>query len=326
MPSSGEHWDARIGRRIRLRDLHVLLTVVQRGSMAKAAQHLSVTQPAVSKSIADLEHALGVRLLDRSPQGIEPTIYGHALVRRGLSVFDELRQGVGEIEFMADPHVGEVRVGCPETLAATLLPAVVERLSKQHPGVRLYVAQTNPLTLEIRELRDRNVDLMLGRMGPAFTEEDLNAEILYHDPLVVVAGAQSRWARCRVLDLAELVDEKWILYPPKEIPGIFIEEAFRSRGLNLPPASVLTYSFQLRDMLLMTGNYLSIVAASAVPILNAKRVIVKSLPIDLGNQAKARPVAIFTLKNRTLSPVTELFIECVRTAAKTISSQPKGRR
>jgi DNA-binding transcriptional LysR family regulator len=149
MANFGEHWDTRIGRRIRLRDLHVLLTVVQRGSMAKAAQHLSITQPAVSKSIADLEHVLGVRLLDRSPQGIEPTSYCNALVRRSLNVFDELRQGVGEIEFMADPRVGEVRVGCPETLAATLLPAVIERLSNQHAGIKLHVIQTNPIALEI---------------------------------------------------------------------------------------------------------------------------------------------------------------------------------
>lgn len=323
MSTSSEHWDARIGRRIRLRDLHVLLTVVQRGSMAKAAQHLSITQPAVSKSIADLEHALGVRLLDRGPQGVEPTSYGNALVRRGLSVFDELRQGVGEIEFMADPRVGEVRVGCPETLAATLLPAVVERLSDQYPGIKLHVIQTNPLALEIRKLRDRNVDLLLGRIGPAFAEEDLNAEILYQDPLVVVAGAASNWARRRTLELAELVGEKWILYPPDEMPGVFIEEAFRKRGLNLPPASVLTYSFQLRDMLLMTGKYLSIVAASAVPVFNAKRLIVKTLPIDLGAQATARPVAIFTLKNRMLSPAAALFIDHIRKVAKAIASQSK---
>lgn len=320
--TTAAHWERRIGRRIRLRDLHVLLTVVQRGSMAKAAQHLSITQPAVSKSIADLEHGLGVRLLDRGPQGIEPTFYGKALVRRALSVFDELRQGVGEIEFMADPRAGEVRVGCPETLAATLIPPVVERLSNEYPAIKLHVIQTNPLALEVRQLRDRNVDLLLGRIGPPFTEEDLNAEILYRDPLVVVAGAESRWARRRSLDLAELIGEKWILYPPAEIPGVFIEEAFRKNGLDLPSASVMTYSFQLRDMLLMTGNYVSIVAASAVPILNAKRVIVKVLPIDLGPSAKARPVAIFTLKNRTLSPAIELFIDCIRTAAKAIAPKP----
>jgi DNA-binding transcriptional LysR family regulator len=92
MAISVEHWEARIGRRLRLRDLHVLLTLVQCGSMAKAAQRLAVSQPAVSKAIANLEQTLGVRLLDRGPQGVEPTLYGNALVRRGLAVFDELRK------------------------------------------------------------------------------------------------------------------------------------------------------------------------------------------------------------------------------------------
>jgi DNA-binding transcriptional LysR family regulator len=99
-------WEARIGRRIRLRDLHVLMTVVQSGSMAKAARALSVSQPAVSKAIQDLEAALGVRLLDRGSQGIEPTLYGDVLVRRGAAVFDELRQGVAEIEFIAHVKSG----------------------------------------------------------------------------------------------------------------------------------------------------------------------------------------------------------------------------
>src|SRR5262245_48871168 len=97
-----EHSKRRIGRRIRLHDLHVLLDVVQCGSMAKAARSLAVSQPAVSKAISNLEHTLGVRLLDRGPQGIEPTAYGRALMRRGMAVFDELHQGVQEIEFMAD--------------------------------------------------------------------------------------------------------------------------------------------------------------------------------------------------------------------------------
>jgi DNA-binding transcriptional LysR family regulator len=320
MPWKDNGWDARIGRRIRLRDLHVFLTVVQCGSMAKAAQQLSVTQPAISKSIADLEFVLGVKLLDRGPQGVDPTDYGKAFARRGLAVFDELRQGVGEIKFMADPRVGEVRLGCPDTLAATLLPPILERLSTQHPGIRLYVEQINPVLPDIRELLDRNVDLMFGRIGPPFGEE-VQSEILYHEPLVVVAPAQSKWVRRRKVDLADLVDEKWILYPPDRIPGVFIEEAFRKHGLNLPQASVLSYSLQLRDMLMMTGAYLSIVAASAVSVLNAKRETVKVLPIHLGSNASARPVAIFTLKSRTLSPVIEVFIDCVRVVVKGIKSQ-----
>ena len=104
-------WNEQIGRRLKLRDLHFLLTVVQAGSMGKAARRLATSQPAISRSIAELEDALGVRLLDRSPQGIEPTAYGRALLKRGLVVFDELMQGVKDIRFLADPSAGEARQG-----------------------------------------------------------------------------------------------------------------------------------------------------------------------------------------------------------------------
>src|ERR1700736_3667298 len=100
-------WHDRIGRRLKLRDLHILLAVAQRGSMAKAAAELAISQPAVSRAIADMEHALGLRLLDRSRNGIEPTAYGRALVKRGVTIFDELKQGLEELEFLADPTVGQ---------------------------------------------------------------------------------------------------------------------------------------------------------------------------------------------------------------------------
>src|SRR5262245_42118812 len=93
----------RIGRRIRLHDLHVLMAVVQAGSMRKATAVLNTTQSAISRSIADLEQTIGARLLDRSSHGIEPTRYGQALLKRGVAVFDELKQGVREIEFLSDP-------------------------------------------------------------------------------------------------------------------------------------------------------------------------------------------------------------------------------
>src|SRR5215469_13191009 len=107
-------WESQIGRRMKLRDLHVFSTVVQRGSMAKAAAHLGISQPAVSEVIADLEHTLGVRLFDRHPQGVEPTRYGQALFKRGLAAFDELKQGIRDIEFLSDPTSGELTIGHPE--------------------------------------------------------------------------------------------------------------------------------------------------------------------------------------------------------------------
>jgi DNA-binding transcriptional LysR family regulator len=324
MPISLEHWEARIGRRIRLRDLHVLLTVVQCGSMAKAARRLTVSQPAISKAIADLEHTLDVRLLDRGPLGVEATLYGSALVRRGLAVFDELHQAVGEIEFMANPTVGEVRIGCNESLSAALLPAVIERLSDQHPGVTVHVSQmSRPITLEIRQLRERHVDLIIGRGIFPIPEDDLNAEILFEEPLLVVAGARSRWANRRKIELSELVDAKWISFPPNEAPGALVEQAFRRQGLSGPRTSVTASSFHLRDMLLMTNDYLTVVPACMLHVFNAKHLTVRSLPIDLG--IETRPVAIFTLKNRTLSPIAELFIKCVRTTAASRAVQPRRR-
>lgn len=92
---------------------------------------------------------------------------------------------------------------------------------------------------------------------------------------------------------------------------------------RLPPRCLLTYSFSLRDVLLTTGDYLSIVATSAVPVLNAKHTAVRTLPIDLGAKAKARPVAIFSLKSRALSPAAELFVNQIRAEAKAIA--PGGR-
>lgn len=132
-------WDDRIGRRIKLSDLHVLLAVAQAGSMAKAATQLAVSHPVVSRSISDLEHTLGVRLLERKPRGVELTAYGHAMLNRSHSAFDELRQGVRDIEFLSDPTVGEVRIGTTPPLAASFVFAVIERLSRRYPRMTFRV-------------------------------------------------------------------------------------------------------------------------------------------------------------------------------------------
>ena len=97
-------------------------------------------QPAVSEAIANLEHLLRVRLLDRSPRGIEPTIYADAILKRSMTVFDELKQGVRDIEFLADPTTGELTIGYSESIAATvLLPQIIERFSEKYPRVVMRV-------------------------------------------------------------------------------------------------------------------------------------------------------------------------------------------
>ena len=129
----------RIGRRMKLHDIHVLMAVVQAGSMGKAAALLNTTQSAISRSMADLESAVGVRLLDRGPQGVEPTQYGRALLKRGVAVFDELKQSIQDIEFLSDPTAGELRIGSGIALAEGIVLAVIERLSRQYPRVAFHI-------------------------------------------------------------------------------------------------------------------------------------------------------------------------------------------
>src|SRR5262245_13713248 len=126
-------WTNQIKHRLKLKDLDVLMAVVAVGGMGRAAERLHLSQPAISKAIADLEHTLGVRLLDRSRQGVEPTPYGIALINRGTAVFDELRQGVNDIDFLADPTTGELRIGAVEGVASAIVAPLVQRLSAKYP-------------------------------------------------------------------------------------------------------------------------------------------------------------------------------------------------
>src|SRR5262245_4333810 len=119
-----------VGRRLRFRDLQVFFAVVEAGSMAKAAAQLGLPQPAGSDIVAGLNHMFAVRLFDRNSKGVEPTIYGRALLSRGRAAFDELKQGIREIEFLSDPTAGELRIGCPGSVAAAILPSAVERFSR----------------------------------------------------------------------------------------------------------------------------------------------------------------------------------------------------
>ena len=179
------HWVDRIGRRLKLRDLHTLMIVVRSGTMARAAQELAVSQPVVSKTISDLEHTLGVPLLDRSRNGVEPTLYGRALLRHGVTVFDELRQSVEEITFLSDPTVGELRIGCTDPMTAGLLPAIISRLHRQYPKLVFQTTQAASGPALYRELRERNVELILGRSTMPLAEPDLAMELLFDEPLVL---------------------------------------------------------------------------------------------------------------------------------------------
>jgi DNA-binding transcriptional LysR family regulator len=319
--------DDRISSRLKVSDLRLLSAVVQSGGMAKAAAQLNISQPAVSKAIAALEHTLGVRLLDRSSQGVEPTPYGRALLRRGIAIFDELRQGVNDIKCLSDPNAGEVRIGSNTSTAETLLPLFIHRFSQQYPRVVVHIAIVPRVGLYMSGLRDRQYDLVVERSMIPLADDplmaDLKVEPLLHDQLVIAAGSQNRWARRRRIDLAELVDEPWILPGPNSWNYSSLVEAFKARGLSPPKASVVTSCVSLRLYLLANGPYITSTSNSSV-WLSPNRQSLKILPVDL--PIRPWPFAIFALKNRTLSPAVERFIECAREVAKSIAIPPRSRK
>lgn len=304
----------RIGRRLKLQDLHVLIAVVQAGTMGKAAQQLNTTQPNVSRAIADLEHAVGVRLLDRHRQGVTPTDYGRALLDCGMAVFDDLRRGVKTIELLSDPGAGEVRVGSTIYTGETFVTAVIERLSRRYPRVVFHLVTSDETDALYRELSERNVDFLISRKGGRFSEERFTFEALYDPSLVVMAGSRSRWARRRRIALADLIDEPWVLPPPEGIMGPAYLEVFRASGLEHPRIAVFATQPGARLNLVGTGRFLTM-QTSVLRFSKTPKVTV--LPVKL--QHARAPVGMISLKNRTLSPVAQLFIETARDVAKPLA-------
>lgn len=303
----------RIGHRLKLQDLRVLMAVVQAGSMRKAAALLNTTQPAVSRSIAELEHTIGVRLLDRTPQGVAPTAYGRALLDGGAAVFDDLRQAIRNIEFLADPTAGEVRIGSNPLLASTFIFAVIDRLSRRYPRIVFKLETTQTLEVLYRQLSERTVDFLIARRFGPLVDERLEFEFFFEDSFVVAADPKSPWARQRRIALADLVNEPWVLPPPESLIGSSAMAAFRTLGLDYPRVTVVTVAPEVRMSLLSTGRFLTINTTSTLRF-STGRLNVKVLPVQL--PAAPVPIGIITLKGRSLSPVARLFIECAREVAR----------
>jgi DNA-binding transcriptional LysR family regulator len=291
--------------------------------MAKAAVQLGVAPPTISEAIADLERAVGVRLLERGSKGVEPTLYGRAFLKRGMAAFDELKQGIRDIEFLSDPAVGEVRIGCDESIAAATLPLIIERFAREYPGVVLNVEDLD-LRHSPPNVRELGFDVVLTRSRGPDEENgplnDLDVEVLFEDRLVVAAGAQSRWARYRKVDIADLVDEPWVLTEPNTWNYRVVAEAFRQRGIGMPKICLKTLSVHIRINLVSSGQFIT-AFPNSVAELYAHRLGLKVLPVDLPSHPW--PVVVLTVKHRVLSPAVIAFIKCARGVVKPLSKARK---
>ena len=304
-------WNDRTKRRLKLRDLDILTALIDTGTMGKAASRLGISQPAVSKAIAELEAALGVRLVDRGRRGITPTPFGLALQKRSVAIFNDLRQSVQDIDFLSDPTKGEIRIGTTEPITAAMVTPCIDRLSRKYRGMSFHVTTGDTAGL-YRELIERNVELVISRMTGALPD-DLAAEVLFHDSLTVLTSARSPLTRRRKLMLADLMNEPWALLPLDSLFGALVAEAFRASGHERPRATVATLSNYLLDDLLATGRFLTVLPSFMLKVPE-RYPSLKALPVALLNAPM--PIGIVTLKNRMLTPLAQLFIENIRAIAK----------
>ena len=315
--------EERMLQRIKLRDLRVLLSVIQLGSMGKAARALAISQPAVSMAISDMEQTLGVRLLDRTAQGVEATPFGNIVMKWSFAIFDDLRQAAREIDLVGDPTAGEVRIGSTEPMTAGLVAAVIDRLTRRYPRLNVQVTQAPTLRAQYQDLRERNVDLILGRMVPAEVDSDLQSEILFDDPLFIVAGRKNKWTRRRRIDPSELLEEPWALPSYADaFAGSRVAEAFRTCGLAPPRRTVSSSSIQLFVALMATGRFLSLLSGSTMRF-SGKRLGITTVPVEL--PIRSGPVGILTLQNRTLSATAQRFAACARDVARPLRAVTRGR-
>jgi DNA-binding transcriptional LysR family regulator len=306
-------WTDRVGRRVKLRDLHIALAVADAGSMTRAAEELAVSYPVVSKTISELEHTLGVKLFDRSISGVEPTHYGRALLHSGVAVFDEMRKGLQQIESIKQPDVGELRIGSSIVTDAGVLPAIIERFAQAFPRAVVNVLAENIAIQQYDNLRGRRVELVFGRLPVMMVESDLVAETLFDEPHVIAAGSESRWVKRRNLTLADLIQEPWVLAQPGSLARSLHDQVFRNSGLEPPSATAITVSLHLYMRLIETGRWLGLVPASVMRF-GGNRMHLKVVPVK--TVSPPAPVGFVTVKDRTLTPLAERFIDCARSVAK----------
>src|SRR5580698_3404381 len=309
-----------VSRRIKLQHFNVVAAVAQTGSMGKAARQLAISQPVVSKVIADLEQMLGVRLFDRSARGVEPTFYGHALLKRSVALFDDIKTSVDEIRFLADPTAGELRVGMTEASFAGLGASIVERLWQRHPRLSFRVLQAESAALLNHDLPARRIELAVTPMPVSALPDELDAKILFQDRMHVVAGVKNRWVRRPKITWAELVDEPWCVPPlenPDNLVGAAIADAFAAVGFKPRIAIASSPSPYLVARMLENGRLLGLMTDTHRRFFLPKRFAVKKLPIELPH--KPWSVAIIRLKHRTISPTAQLFIDCASAIGKQLS-------
>src|ERR1700694_4159257 len=165
---------------MKLHQLAALVAASASGSLREPAEKLRLSQPALSRSIRELERETGVRLLERTALGVKPTIYGEALILRGKLVESELRQARDDIAHLRAATHGDLRIGATPVAAFSLLPVVLSRFKKAPPQLHVTVSDGMGESL-LSGLRQGDFDFVFGRIYDAIDPHEFKVDVLFED-------------------------------------------------------------------------------------------------------------------------------------------------
>lgn len=265
--------------RLKPRQLLLLATLAESGTLHRAAQILHMSQPAATKLIRDLEASLGVPLFERLPRGMRPTWYGEALIRHAREAIAALSRAEEEISALRAGHLGPVSLGGITEPCVGLLPRAVARLKARHPELRLAV-QLDTSDVLLQRLLEGRLDVMVGRILGEVDPALISYTPLVEEPVAAVVHPRHRLLAVPRADLAALAAERWVLPPPGSVLRVRFERMFQERGLTPPQDVVDATALLFITCLLEESEALAVIARAAAEYY-ARAGIVAILPVDL---------------------------------------------
>jgi DNA-binding transcriptional LysR family regulator len=299
---------------IKLRHLQLVVALDQFRHLGRTAEFLSVSQPAVSKMLAEVESMLDLTLFDRSTRGTEPTSSGQAIVRFARSVLANYERTRDEIAAVASGAAGRTRVGAMVVALPVLLAGAV-RLLKQRSALATVLVEEGDLTHLLPKLRLGELDLFVGRLEPGYSAPDLVTEPLYNEPMVVVVKHGHRVTRQKLVDWGDLASMPCVLPPPWASLRVKIEQTFFRHGLSPPVDVIETSSFLALSTFVQERDAAGFLARS-VGLHFQKQGLFDVLPIKVPMELP--PIGLISARGRRLTPSSEQLMACLRLSAQTI--------
>lgn len=297
--------------RLKTRQLLLLIALDDYRNIHRAADELHMTQPAASKQIKDLEEMLDVRLFDRLPRGMEPTIYGETMIRHARMALNSLALAHDDMLALKAGLAGQVEVGVIMSPAMALLPRAIARIKEQAPLLRIGVHLESSNVL-LDKLQRGALDFMIGRILEKEDSAGLVYEELTEEPACAVVRPGHPLLDRKGLALEDIAGHPWILPPPGSILRHRFDMMFRRAGLQPPRNVVDTTALLIVTALLQQTDSLHVMpqeVAQYYASLNVMRI----LPIEL--PCKMDAFGIIRQQDHLLAPGADLLLKQVRLAA-----------